>query len=355
MAASAGWIRLSTKIPFIVWILIFASSGYFLPGLYTWNWSGWQPQDAIQPLVQLIMFGMGITLTFSDFSRIFKQPRSILIGVICQFVAMPFLAWCFVTLFGLQGEVAAGLVLIGSCPGGVSSNVICYIAGANVPLSVTLTACSTLASPVATPLAMKFYAGQHIEVEFLPMMNSILLMILVPVLLGLIVNRLASRQVRVLKEVLPAVAMLSICLIIAITIALAGEDLKTVGLALFAAAVCHNTMGYVLGYGTAWVAGMPSRDCRTMAIEVGIQNGGMATGLALHVLKSPLMALGAAVFGPWSAVSSSILAAYWQRREPIEPADATTLLKSADTPEPQTSNAASLSVLPVSPEIHSPS
>lgn len=310
--------RLLSRIPFTAWVLAFAASGYLIPAIYTWEWHGCEPKDAIGPLVQVIMFGMGVTLTFGDFGRVLKMPKAVLIGVVCQYAIMPMLAWSFASAFGLQTEVAAGLILIGSCPGGVASNVICYIARANVPLSVTMTACSTMLSPLVTPVAMKLIAGQYVPIEVIPLMFSILKMILVPVLLGLLVNHYAHRIVQRLVVILPVIAMFSICVIIAITIALARNDLATVGLALFGAAACHNAAGYILGYGAAKLSGLDQRDCRTVALEVGIQNGGMATGLAINVLKSPLIALGSAVFGPWSAITSSVLASRWQKSVPIE-------------------------------------
>ena len=302
-----------SQIPFTLWVLAFAICGYLFPWLFTWNWEGWELREAISPLVQVIMFGMGVTLTFADFSRVLKMPRAVLIGIVCQYSIMPFLAWWFASMFQLETEVAAGLILIGSCPGGVSSNVIAYIARANVPLSVTMTACSTLLSPFVTPLVMKFWAGQYVPIEFLPMMRSIFLMILVPVLLGLLANRYAHQIVEKIIGILPVIAMFAICVVIAITIALAKNELATVGLALLGAAVCQNASGYVLGYGVARCLKLNQRDCRTVALEVGIQNGGMATGLAIHVLKSPVIALGSAVFGPWSSISSSVLATYWKR------------------------------------------
>lgn len=301
------------RIPFVGWVLIFGASAFFFPRLYTWNWWGFAPQQAILPLVQLIMFGMGLTLTTDDFARVLKRPDAVILGTIAQYSIMPFLAWFYVSLFGLEGEVAAGLILIGCCPGGVSSNVICYLARANVPLSVTFSVSTTLVAPLATPLFFKLLVGKEIHLNVPEMMLSILTMILVPVVLGLIVNQTLGRHVKRIMSILPTIAMFSICIIIAITIALARDDLMSVGLLLFAAAACHNASGYVLGYVTAYLGGMNPRDCRTVAIEVGLQNGGMATGLALHVLNSPRMALGSAVFGPWSAVTSSLLASYWNR------------------------------------------
>jgi BASS family bile acid:Na+ symporter len=191
--------------------------------------------------------------------------------------------------------------------------VIAYIARANVALSVTMTACSTILSPLMTPRIMQLLAGQYVPIDVGEMTIGILKMILLPVLLGLLSNRYAHRVMQKVMGVLPAVAMFSICVIIAITIALARADLVAVGLALFGAAACHNAAGYALGYSAARGLGLDPRDSRTVALEVGIQNGGMATGLALNVLKSPAAALGSAVFGPWSAITSSVLASWWRR------------------------------------------
>ncbi|UUO06352.1 bile acid:sodium symporter family protein [Blastopirellula sp. J2-11] len=308
------------QLSFTVAVLAFAASGYFFPALYQWEGNGWQPRQAIAPLVQVIMFGMGVSLTFADFGRVLKMPRTVLIGVLCQFIFMPLLAYGSVRLFGLQTEVAAGLILIGSCPGGVASNVIAYIAGANVPLSVTMTACSTICSPILTPLAMLLLAGEYVPLEILPMAWSIFQMILLPVLLGLLANQYASRWVRQVKLVMPVVAMLGICLIVAITIALARDDIRSVGLTLFLAVLCQNGVAYAVGYWSARCLGVGEIECRTIALEVGIQNGGMATGLAINVLHSPVIALGSAVYGPWSAITSSILATYWRSQTVSEEA-----------------------------------
>jgi len=146
LALSAAASPRFRSLAFTVWVLAFGASAWFYPWLYTWSWRGWEPRDAILPLVQVIMFGMGVTLTFADFGRVFAMPKAVLIGIVCQYTVMPLMALTFATAFGLPAEVAAGLVLIGSCPGGVASNVIAYIARANVALSVTMTACSTMLS-----------------------------------------------------------------------------------------------------------------------------------------------------------------------------------------------------------------
>ena len=302
---------------FTLWVLTTVAAAMFFPRPLTY-WAGNDPKQVIGPwvfvpLIQVIMFGMGMTLRFEDFARVLRMPRPVLIGVALQFSVMPVLGWTFASLFQLESEVAVGLILIGSCPGGVASNVIAYIARANVALSVTMTACSTLLSPLATPMAMKLIAGTIVPIAFFPMMLTILKLILVPVVIGLLANEFVHRFAEKLLVVLPAIAMLSICIIIGLTIAMARDTMLAVGLSLFGASVCHNATGYVLGYWTARALGLDRRDSRTVALEVGIQNGGMASTLALNTLKSEVAALGSAVFGPWSAVTSSMLASWWRR------------------------------------------
>lgn len=301
------------SLAFTIWVLVFACCAMFYPRLFI-SWGGFELRETIGPLVQVILFGMGMTLTFDDFARVLKMPKGVFIGFMLQYTAMPLMGFAFAKAFGLKPEVAAGLILVGSCPGGVASNVITYIAGANVALSVTMTACSTLLSPLMTPLAMELLAGKYVPIAAGEMMITILKMIIVPLVAGLLINRYVHKVAKKLVVVLPAVAMLSICIIIGITIALSRDDLLKVGLLLFGASLCHNAAGFTLGYCGARAIGMDGRDSRTVAIEVGMQNGGMATGLAFNVFKSKTVAMASAVFGPWSAVSGSALASYWRRR-----------------------------------------
>lgn len=307
---------LAIQFGFVVAVIGFAAVGFYLPGLFTWRWQGFEPRQAIVPLVQLTMLGMGMTLTLADFRRVALMPQAVAIGLVCQFGIMPLTGFACGQIFGLPPEVATGLVLVGSCPGGVTSNVITYLARANVALSVTMTACSTALSPLATPAFMSMLADRSVPLDAVGMLLSIVWMILLPVAAGLAVNMLVRPLARRCAAILPAMAMISVCMIIAITVALARDDLAACGPAVVAAAICHNAVGFALGYWVARLARLSVGDARTVAIEVGIQNGGMATGLAFHVLKSQAAALPAAVFGPWSALAASLLAAGWSRRQP---------------------------------------
>ena len=289
------------------------------PGLFS-SWGSFQTRVLIVPLIQLIMFGMGTTLSLGDFTRVLKMPWPVLVGIVLQFGVMPFVGWTLATTFGFPPLVAAGVVLVGSCPGGVASNVITFLAGGNVALSVTMTACSTLMSPLMTPLMMKLLAGQFVPVDFWQMMISIIKMILVPIALGLIVNRLLHGRAPWIKKSLPFVSMAGIAIIIAIITSLNRDTLLDVAFALIVVVAVHNAVGYLLGYWGARLLRLGEREARTVAIEVGLQNGGMATGLAMDVLKSAQAGLAPAIFGPWMNASGSVLASYWRRR-PVAPGD----------------------------------
>jgi len=320
LAALAMAAKLSkhfAPLAFTVVVVGCVAGAIFFPEPLT-SWAGPDPSRVIgprvfAPLLQLIMFGMGMTLTFADFGRVLRMPRPVVIGFMLQFTVMPLLAVACVKLFSLQGEVASGLILYGACSGGTASNVIAYLARGNVALSVTMTSFSTLAAPVMTPLAMKLLAGAHLDVDPWNMTVAILKMIVVPVLLGLLVNRFIHDRIAWALRWLPLVAMAAICVIIGLTVAMARDEMLRYGAVLLAAAVCHNAAGYLLGYGAARVCRLNVVDCRTVAIEVGMQNGGMASTLAHTVLHSEAAALASAVEGPWSAVAGSFLASIWRK------------------------------------------
>jgi len=313
VACAASISKNFSKLSFTIWVLAFVACALFYPVLFI-SWWDYNLTDAIVPLVQVILFGMGMTLTFDDFARVLKMPKGIFIGFGLQYTVMPLMGFTFAKAFGLEDQVAVGLILVGSCPGGVASNVITYIAGANVALSVTMTACSTLLSPVMTPLAMKILAGRYVPIDAVGMMLSILWMIIVPLIAGLLINRYVRKVAERLVRVLPIVAMLSICIIIAITIAKSQQDILMVGIALLGASICHNAAGFTFGYFGGRIFGMNKIDSKTVAIEVGMQNGGMATGLAFDLFNR-IVAMASAVFGPWSAIAGSALASYWRQKK----------------------------------------
>ena len=318
IALFVSWHSRLRKAAFTVWVMACVVAAFCFPNAFL-TWGDFQLKTLIVPLIQLIMFGMGATLLLSDFTRVFKMPRAVLIGMVLQFSIMPLVGFMLATAFGFEPAIAAGVILIGSCPGGVASNLMTYISKGNVALSVTMTACSTLVAPVMTPLLMKLFAGTYVEIVFMDWVVNILKIIIVPIAFGLVFNTILRRlnlRGAWLDRALSFTAMLGICFIIGIIISSSRNELLTIGFALVAVAIIHNAAGYILGYSGARLAKLDESSCRTVAIEVGLQNGGMATALAINVLKDPLAALGPAIFGPWMNISGSRLASWWKSRPP---------------------------------------
>jgi bile acid:Na+ symporter, BASS family len=375
---------------FTVWVFAFVSASVFYPQAFL-KWGGYELKNLIVPLIQIIMFGMGTTLSVADFARVLKMPWPVFIGFVSHYVIMPLTGLTLAKTFGFPQEVAAGVVLIGCCPSGVASNVMAYLGGGNVALSVTVTSCSTLAAPLMTPILMQHLAGRFVEVEPLKMMLEIVNMIIVPIVAGLIANRILysrrsllqrgrallllgavgvllaagigffvpasvfaigkaslkiglvvgllligtvaltklvidvwlQRPGKWMDKALPIVSMVAICCIIAVITATSIgnpktiEELKQVGALLVIAVMIHNAVGYCVGYWLARAVRLEESACRTVAFEVGMQNGGMASALAMSTFNSVQAALAPAIFGPWQNISGSILATWWHRK-PVE-------------------------------------
>ena len=305
---------------FCVSILACATVSFSFPSAFA-SWGGVKLTTLVTPAIQVIMFGMGTTLTLSDFVRVAKCPWAVATGVFLQFLIMPLVGFSLALVFGFSGELAAGCVLIGSVAGGTSSNVIAYLAKANVALSVTMTCCSTLLSPLVTPLLMKTLAGRFVSIDAKAMMLSILMIVIVPVAAGGLVRWIFKKPLETYKavvdKVLSFVSMAGICYTILALTAPSRETFKTAGVFIILAAVLHNSFGYVSGYWLTHFLGrflrLDERDARTVAIEVAMQNGGMAGALATDVLKSAVAALPANVFSIWMNFSGSILANWWSR------------------------------------------
>lgn len=276
--------------------------------------NGFPLKKCIIPLLQIIMFGMGTTMSWSDFLNVLKMPKAVVIGLLCQFTIMPLTGFAIAHLFNFPAEIAAGIVLVGCSPSGLASNVMSYIAKANVALSITITAIATLMAPVLTPALMKLLAGQFIEIHFWSMMLDILNMIIVPIILGLIVNKIAGRFNAILNRILPIASMIGITLIIVIITAAGRDSLLSIGGILFLAVLSHNLLGYFLGYWSSKILGLTEQDCRTVAIEVGLQNAGLASGLALQMGKVATVGLAAALFGPIMNTTGSLLATWWGKK-----------------------------------------
>lgn len=270
-------------------------------------------QAAIVPLLGLVMFGMGITLTTGNFLTILQRPLPVLLGLLLQFLLMPFAGWLLAMLLNLSPQLLVGLVLLGSCPGGTASNVICYLARGDVALSITLTAVSTLVAVLATPLLTLAYAGEAVPVPVADMLMSILRIIILPVSLGVLLNHFFHRRLAVARHVFPAVSVLAIVVIISIIVALNQAQLARLAPAIMLAVLLHNAIGLLGGYWLPRWLGRDRRECRTLAIEVGMQNSGLAVALAVKYF-SAAAALPGALFSIWHNLSGSFLAAHWSRQ-----------------------------------------
>ena len=289
---------------FPLWALLVSAVAYLFPDLFV------PLKPGIVPLLGLVMFGMGVTLTWENFKGVARRPGIVALGTALQFLLMPLIAWLVAQALGLPPYVAAGLVLVGSCPGGTASNVICYLARGDVALSITLTTVSTLLAIVATPWLSWLYVGQNVPVPVESMLVSILKIVIVPVVLGVFVNRVLADRLHGLKGVFPFVSVIAICIIIGIVVALNRGQLETMGIAVALAVVLHNGLGLAAGYWAARALGLDQRYCRTLAIEVGMQNSGLGVALAIKYF-SAAAALPGALFSIWHNLSGSLLAGYW--------------------------------------------
>ncbi|SMO70456.1 bile acid:sodium symporter family protein [Gracilimonas mengyeensis] len=307
-----GTDTLFKSFAFTFWIFASVTLAMFYPGLFL-EVGNFKLSALIVPLIQIIMFGMGTSLSVKDFMNVLKMPKGVAIGVVLQYSVMPVVGISLALTFGFPAEIAAGVVLIGSSPGGVASNVMAYIANANLALSITLTAVSTLLSPLLTPFLMQLLAGQFVPIEFTSMMWSIIKMIIIPIVLGVLFNRFLHGKMKWLDDAMPVISMVGIAVIITIITAAGRDSLLAVGVLLIVAAIIHNAAGYVFGYWGARALGMEKTSARTVALEVGMQNGGMASGIAVEMGKVATVGLAPAVFGPWMNVTGSTLANYWMR------------------------------------------
>ena len=366
---------------YTIWIFTAVTASMFYPQYFT-SIGDFQLKLLIVPLLQIIMFGMGSQMSMDDFTGVIKMPKGVIIGVGAHYLIMPLVAFAISRIFNFPPEIAAGIILIGCVPSGLASNVMSYIAHANLALAVTIGAISTLISPFVTPLLMKLLGGQYIEVNFWSMMLDILNMIILPIVAGFIFNlfnvgkeKLRSKVIQLtvffiiilltnlvymkakhtdiagfsvalfksmcwfyflpmigamflrhfLKEdkqlmgkILSLLSMVGIAVIITIITATGRDSLLQVGALLMVTSLLHNLTGYTLGYTVSWLFGMPEKDRRTVAFEVGMQNGGLASGLALQMGKIATVGLAPAIFGPLMNVTGSALASWWRTKPPKE-------------------------------------
>ena len=296
----------SASFPF--WVLLFAILAFFRPAWFL------PLTVAIAPLLGLVMFGMGLTLKGEDFREVARHPIRVLIGVLAQFVIMPGLAWLLCRLLQLPAEIAVGVILVGCCPGGTASNVMTWLSRGDVALSVAITSVTTLLAPLVTPALVWLLASAWLPVSFAAMFLSILQVVLVPIALGLLAQRLLGERTRQVAEVLPLVSVFSIVVIIAAVVAASQARIAESGLLIMAVVMLHNGLGLLLGYLTGKLTGMPLAQRKALAIEVGMQNSGLGAALD-NAHFSPLAAVPSALFSVWHNLSGSLLAALFRRME----------------------------------------
>jgi len=298
-------IRLTQLFP--LWAIIISLLAWQYPELFS-SYKPW-----IVPLLSVVMFGMGLTLHLSDFSYVLQMPRLIFAGIVLQYTIMPLTAIMFSNIMGLDPVLTAGMVLVGTCPGGTASNVICYLARGNVALSITLTAISTLLAVILTPALTAELVSKSIDVPVLDMLLSILYMVIIPVSAGILLNHVAGRILKPVRVVFPLVSVIAIVFIIAIIVSLNADNVQQIGSAVLIAVILHNSAGLFLGYFTSRLLGYSPTECRTLAIEVGMQNSGLAVALAMKYFTATA-ALPGAIFSIWHNISGSILAGFWSKR-----------------------------------------
>ena len=293
---------------FPIWAIALSMLAYNMPAPFT------ELKPAIVPLLTVIMFSMGLTLSIDDFKRALSMPRLIITGLVLQYSIMPFAALAIATIFQLDPALTIGMILVGACPGGTASNVITYLARGNVALSISLTSISTILAIVLTPAITLLIADTSIQVPAARMFVSILYIVIFPVALGLALKHFFAYRIKTVEHYLPLIAVAAIVLIIAIITALNAKQFSQIGITVLLAVVLHNAIGLLTGYGSARLMGYPARECRTLAIEVGMQNSGLAVALAIKHF-SAAAALPGAIFSIWHNISGSALAFFWSKKQ----------------------------------------
>jgi len=292
---------------FPVWAITLSAIAYNIPAPFA------EMKSSIIPLLTIIMFSMGLTLSIADFKRVLTMPKLIFSGLVLQYTIMPITALLLAKILQLDPALTIGLILVGTCPGGTASNVITYLARGNVALSISLTSLSTIFAVVLTPGITLLLADTSIDVPTGKMLLSILTIVIFPVGLGLALKHFYSYRINTIEAYLPLVATSAIIFIIAIITALNAEQFSQIGLSLLIAVALHNLFGLFTGYSFAKWLGYQSRECRTMAIEVGMQNSGLAVALAMKHFSASA-ALPGAIFSIWHNLSGFTLAFFWSKR-----------------------------------------
>ncbi len=328
LAALASWSPLFSSAAFSLWMTASVAAPIFYPELFL-VWYGFELKRTVNPFIMFIMFGMGTSLSLGDFKRVLLMPRVVIIGVSLQYTIMPLVGKLVaMSLASGNTDVAAGVILLGNVPAAATSNVMNYLAGSNVPLSVTMTALTTIVSPLVTPGLTQLLGGVYVRVDFLAMMISIMTIVVVPVALGVVVNKiltsigkmhasLAAVSSGVLRS-LPRFVMFAMCAALAALTAAARGQLiyGTMVTAIVLSVIVHTVLGLCLGYWASRLFRLDEKSCRTIAFVVGMQNSGVAAGLALDVLKKPLASIPGVVCSIWQNLAGALLASWWRKRPP---------------------------------------
>ncbi|MBD8032509.1 MULTISPECIES: bile acid:sodium symporter family protein [Solibacillus] len=289
---------------FAIWVLVAAGLAIWLPEYFTWIGS------YITLLLGIVMFGMGMTLKVDDFKLILQHPKGVIIGIVSQFVIMPLLAFALAKIFNLPPEIAVGVILVGCCPGGTSSNVMTFLAKGNTALSVTITSCTTLLAPFVTPALIYLLASEWLPVSFMAMFMSVIKVVLIPIILGIIAQFLFKPLVEKSVDILPTVSVVAIVMIVAAVVSGSRDKILETGLIIFAIVILHNGLGYLLGFLVAKLFKLQYDDQKAVSIEVGMQNSGLGAQLAMAHFD-PVAAVPSAIFSFWHNISGPVLATYW--------------------------------------------
>lgn len=293
-------------------VLAVAALALFVPGSCLWIRTSW-----INYLLMLVMFGMGLTLRPEDFVIVFKQPKNIVTGCLAQFTIMPLLAFGLGRAFGLEEGLLAGVILVGTCPGGTASNVMTYLSGGDVPLSVGMTSVNTLLSPVLTPAITYLLLRTTVRVDAAGMFFSIIRVVIVPLLLGFIINRIAGEHKERVPDLLPLISVTAITLIVAAVVSHNSERIFQTGAVVFIVVILHNILGYAAGFLLGLTLKLPAAKKKALAIEIGMQNSGLASSLAGSAFPDLAMAtVPGALFSVWHNISGALLANVLRRMDP---------------------------------------
>ncbi len=292
---------------FPVWAVLLSAVAYVYPEYFAPH------QGLIVPFLSLIMLGMGVTLSVDSFLAVLKRPSVVLLGTLMQYTIMPLAAWIVCLVLKLPADLAAGVILLGCCPGGTASNVISYLAKADVALSIVLTSVSTLLAFLATPFLTWIFIGQTVDVDVTGMLVSVVNVVIVPVVLGLAINYFFEKQISAVKEVFPAISAGAIVIIIAVIIGTNSANLEQSGPLVLLAVILHNGLGLAGGYWVSKALKLSETEARTIAIEVGMQNSGLSVALAIKHFTA-VAALPGAIFSIWHNLSGAFLAGHWSKK-----------------------------------------